>query len=214
MLGLDIDISGGITLGELIVGVATIALAAFALMQIAVERGARRHHERRAQAERVSAWPHSYWGSTDRTAIVLHNGSDEPVYLAVVSFVFIQGAAPHSGKELVARRDLFGQFVKTFAVIPPGRHYTTVPGGWAGMMRRPGVEIAFTDRAGINWLRSATGQLSEIRSEAADYYGISRPIGWDIPSDALPGPNPGNMRESVAASDDATEPLDQSRRSV
>jgi hypothetical protein len=193
---LDIHIFGGMTIGELIVGVGTVALAIFALVQIAVERGVRKRQERRAQAERVSAWPHSYWGITDQTTIVLHNGSDEPVYLAVVSFVFIQGAAPHSGKELVARWDMFGQFVKTFTVIPPGRHYTTVPGGWAGMMRRPGVELAFIDRAGVSWLRTADGRLSEIRREPADHYGLSRPIGWDIPSDTLPKPSANEMPES------------------
>jgi hypothetical protein len=150
------------------------------------ERGARRRHERRAQAERVSAWPLSYSGNAEQTVIVLHNGSDEPVYLAVVSFVFIQGAGPHSGKELAARPDLFARFVNTFAVIPPGRHFTTVPGGWAGMMKRPGVELAFVDRAGMSWLRTAEGRLSEIDREPADYYGLSRPVGWDIPSDAPP----------------------------
>jgi hypothetical protein len=183
-------VSGHITLGELIVGAGTIALAIFALAQIAIERRARRRTEHRVQAEHISAWPHSYWGSSTDTSLVLHNGSDSPVYRAVVSFVFIQGAAPHSGRELMANRDLVGQFVRTFAVIPPGRHFTTVPGGWAGMMRRPGVEIAFVDQAGVSWLRTAEGRLSEIRQEPVDYYGLSRPVSWDIPSDALPAPTP------------------------
>jgi hypothetical protein len=198
---IDIDVSGRLTVGELIVGVGTVALAVFALLQIAVERGARKEQERRAQAVRVSAWPHSYWGSTAQTVIVLHNGSDEPVYRAVVSFVFIQGAAPHSGKELIARWDLFGQFVRTFTVIPPGRHYTTVPGGWAGMMRRPGVELAFVDQAGVNWLRTADGELSEIHPEPVDYYGMSRPISWDIPQDTVP-----ERSAQVASGEPAAEP--------
>lgn len=183
-----IEVSGRLTAGDLLVGIGTAALAIFALVQIGVERSARKRSELRAQAERVSAWPQSYWGSSSRTGIVLHNGSDEPVYRAVVSFVFFQGAAPHSGRELTANPEAFGDFVKTFTVIPPGRHYTTVPGGWGGMMRRPAVELAFVDRAGANWLRSGDGRLAKIRDEPVDFYGLAKPVAWDIPTDspALP----------------------------
>jgi hypothetical protein len=185
-----IDVSGRLTVGDLIVGAGTAALAIFVLMQIAIERNVRKKSELRAQAEHVSAWPHSYWGDSAQTVIVLHNGSDEPVYRAIVSFVFFQGAAPHTGKELVANWAQFRDFVKTFAVIPPGRSYTTVPAGWAGMMRRPGVELAFVDRAGTSWLRTADGRLSKIRHEPVGFYGLPQPVAWDIPSEAAPEPAP------------------------
>jgi hypothetical protein len=170
--------------------VGTIALAIFALVQIAVERRARRHHEHLSQAELVSVWPRSYWGDPAQTVIVLHNGSDQPVYRTIVSFVFVQGSGPHSGKDLVANPTLFNQFVRTFPVIPPGRHYTSVPSGWTGMMPRPGVELGFVDRAGVSWLRTADGRLSEPKREPVEYYGIPLPVGWDIPEDSLPRSEP------------------------
>jgi hypothetical protein len=203
---LVVHVSGQMTVGELIVGVGTVALAIFALAQIAIERRARKQGALRAQAERVSAWPYAYWGNSAQTILVLHNGSDEPVYRAIVSLVFIQGAAPRTGKALIANLDQFGEFVRTFTVIPPGRHYTTVPGGWAGMMRRPGVELAFVDRAGVSWLRSGDGRLSRMRREPADYYGLPQPIPWDIPSDTVPLPPPA---EAADESGETAQPLRQ-----
>jgi hypothetical protein len=50
------------------------------------------------------------------------------------------------------------------------------------MMRQPGAEVGFTDRAGRHWIRRATGALESIPTNAVDYYGISRPITLETPS--------------------------------
>jgi hypothetical protein len=49
------------------------------------------------------------------------------------------------------------------------------------MGRAPSVEIAFTDAAGVSWVRSADGVLIEIEQDAAGYYGLSLPRSWGTP---------------------------------
>jgi hypothetical protein len=78
--------------------------------------------------------------------------------------VFIQGAGPRRGEDGVN-----SSYRRTLSILPPGRWRVEVPGGWAGMSRRPGVEVAFTDRAGIHWIRRATGALDEIQKAPIDH---------------------------------------------
>ena len=66
--------------------------------------------------------------------------------------------------------------------LPLGRFEVNVSGDWAGMSARPGVELAFTDGNGRNWLRSANGRLISIAKPAAQYYGLEEPLGWMAPS--------------------------------
>jgi hypothetical protein len=126
--------------------------------------------ECRAQAERVSAWPGP---SADPQPLALLNHSDEPVYEAVATFVFIDGSGPTRGEEvtpeLAARRVGVG-------VIPPGQWRVCVDGEWNGMYARLGLEVAFTDRAGAHWVRRADGRLEQIPLGAFDYFALSRPL--------------------------------------
>jgi hypothetical protein len=75
---------------------------------------------------------------------------------------------------------------RTLSVIPPGTSYTWVGGGWGAMMARPGVEVAFTDRAGVHWLRSPDGVLTEIPEAPTDYYGLDGPHDWNVPEATPP----------------------------
>ncbi len=43
------------------------------------------------------------------------------------------------------------------------------------MSLRFGVELAFQDAAGRNWLRRGDGHLSEVQQEPIALYGIGRP---------------------------------------
>jgi hypothetical protein len=126
--------------------------------------------DRRAQAEMVSVWPGP---KADPQPVALLNGSDEPVYEAVATFVFIDGSGPMRGEdasmELAERRVRVG-------VIPPGRWRVCVDGGWNGMYSRLGVEVAFTDGAGVHWVRRADGRLERLPRRAFDYFGLSRPV--------------------------------------
>ena len=130
--------------------------------------------ERRQQAERISGWPGQ--GSLPTTPLILLNRSDEPVYEVVATLVLIQGGAARRGEDYIP-----SGYRRVISILPPGRWRVNVDGGWAGMSRRPGVEVAFTDRAGITWIRRATGMLEEVKMPAIDHYGLDRPQELVVP---------------------------------
>jgi hypothetical protein len=157
------------------VAAGTMASSTFALIQISQDRKRRRADARREQAERISAWPGA---EGERQEVVLLNRSNAPVYQAVASFVFVQGAGWRTGEGL---RDsgldiaTLVAFQKTINAIAPGRSRVWVPGDWHGMHKRPGIEIAFTDRAGVHWVRRATGELEELPEPPFDHYRVFLP---------------------------------------
>ncbi len=71
-------------------------------------------------------------------------------------------------------------------VIPPGTYRVTMPEAFHHMHRRHGVQLAFTDRAGVHWLRGSKGQLDEIKESPPDHYGLSLPVHWEAPRRADP----------------------------
>ena len=139
----------------------------------------------REQADHVAAWI----GEPATTAmlaptpdpgptpIALENSSAQPVYQAVVTLVFITGRAPYS--------DETGQrFRKLLSIVPPGRWTAEVNRWEPGGGRHPGVEIAFTDRAGRHWLRRATGDLIKLSRTPLEHYGLAVPSSgtWHVPN--------------------------------
>lgn len=156
----------------------TVGALFTALIQIERERRLRKKAEqatatsrRRSQAELISAW----WSATlgeGRDRLVVLNQSYEPVYMAVMSLVLVQGAGPVRGEDL--NDSLRGHQV-CLSVVPPGRWQVMVAGGWGGMHRRPGAEVAFTDCRGRHWIRRALGNLEEIQEDAATHLGIVPP---------------------------------------
>lgn len=183
-----------IAAGTVLAAVGTVSAVVFAFVQLSRERGARqrleaetRRKERREQAERVSVW---LFGPDLETIqpVALFNGSAEPVYRAMVWMVFIQGAGPHTGKEAAELYREHGtwHFYSALSVIPPGKSYTSFAGSWGALSARPGVEVAFTDRAGVHWLRSPDGILTEIPESPTDYYGFDGPQDWQVPEATPP----------------------------
>jgi hypothetical protein len=59
------------------------------------------------------------------------------------------------------------QPVTTMSLLPPGTWRTWISGrGWGGILSgRLGVDLAFTDRAGLHWVRRANGQLEELPAD-------------------------------------------------
>ena len=163
--------------GTVLAAIGTVGAFIAVLVQIKSERDARKRlereaeqRERRAQAERISAWP----TSTGTKLVTLSNRSEEPVYRAVAS-VLAREPEENSSHTSPAYR-------ATLALIPPGEHRTVVEGGWGGVSsRRPGVELAFTDRAGVHWVRFADGRLVEISQPPVEYYDLERPTDWRMP---------------------------------
>src|SRR5918994_1623129 len=131
-----------------VAGLALIAAAGWvtsvfvALRQVRDERRRRTPAEPRAQAARVSVWPGP---RSDPQPVALLNRSDEPVYEAVATFVFIDGSGPMRGEEvppeLAARRVRVG-------VLPPGRWRVPGDRGWGGMVPGPGAGVGLPGGAG------------------------------------------------------------------
>lgn len=177
-----------IELGDLatwVTGIATAGAWTAALISIRRERKARQEfnkdkleRESRSQAVKISAWfggrilPGEEWDS-----LILLNRSDVPIYNVVVTMVFAQGAAPRVGEDV---RDLPDHRV-FYTVLPPGTWKAVAPRGWAGMYRMPAAEVAFTDSAGLHWVRRGTGQLTRLPIEPFDYFEVMRPIEFGMP---------------------------------
>jgi hypothetical protein len=58
------------------------------------------------------------------------------------------------------------------------------------MFRRYGVELAFTDRAGIHWRRTADGGMTQIKKAPPDYYELPLPRDWATPEEVGPAGSP------------------------
>jgi hypothetical protein len=57
------------------------------------------------------------------------------------------------------------------SVIPPGEWSADVTRWKPEGGRHPGVEIAFTDRAGRHWLRTSEGKLTRLAVPPLEHYG-------------------------------------------
>jgi hypothetical protein len=119
-------------------------------------------------------------GIEGRTPIYLVNGSEEPVYEPVVGLVAIQGAAPRTIEEWLemrrrghAEQDCRPVPVTTVSILPPGKSVVWIQGtGWSGHLSgRSAAEIAFTDRAGVHWVRRGGGQIAELSENPFEYFG-------------------------------------------
>jgi hypothetical protein len=147
--------------------------------QRARDERAQRARDERAQAEAISGW---YGGTELRTSatpptnapptkMFLLNRSDAPVYRVVATLAFLSGTPPKTGEEWVQHTKQM-PFARAFGALPPGRWRVDVDSGWGASGARPGVEVAFTDKAGRHWIRRADGRLDSIRDDAMTHYGI------------------------------------------
>ena len=188
-----------------VAAVGTVGALGTALWQIRTERNRRlaqevhdRQERREEQARRIACWPgpradtegegpmDPWWGSS--TPIDLVNGSDEPVYNLVVAIVLVQGAGAARHAEDWKERALEQRDApwSTAAILPPGRWRVWVPGtGWGGGMGlRLGAEVAFTDRAGVSWVRRSTGALQQLPKPPLEYFadfGLHGPYDLQVP---------------------------------
>ncbi|ASW91269.1 hypothetical protein [Mycobacterium marseillense] len=164
------------TVGALIWTVQSANAARAETLQLRLESAER---EKRAQAVLVSAWIHGNWAPRaggGNTTFRVRNGSQEPVYEAVLHLVWFQGAGFHTGQE--AEKFLEAHNIRAIIqVLPPGEFYVTIPGPSSQPMQgRPAVEMAFTDAANHHWVRNRFGALSPVNERAFKYYDLSFPL--------------------------------------
>lgn len=167
----------------------TLAAVLVALVAILVDRRARSSQEHRRQAQNVTAWISGGRSSEpetdDRgpirgfTAATLLNASDGPVY-RVIAWLVLYPGAPSTGEEAAARLGTRSEHPTAIHVLPPGSFVVHLPEFEPGMMRRPAIEIAFTDAAGRHWIRRQSGRLEGIKNAPADHYGLGEPLDWDM----------------------------------
>jgi hypothetical protein len=181
---MDIKYFLGIPLGDwatIITGLATIALIVVGFIQIKNERNARKKREKeielqrkRDQAEKISCWiaGSNVGGGGPEETIIVMNQSLQPVYEVVIAIVALGGSGGLKGYD---EEDMF-----TVAVVPPGKGKTSHPAHYQGMMRRPGLEIAFIDAFGKNWVRKYNGELTEILISPIEHFKLTVPRAWKI----------------------------------
>jgi hypothetical protein len=198
-----------------VAAVGTVGALGAGLWQIGNERQLRlkqeakdRETNRREQARSVACWPgpqgvgpgplRPWW--EEATPIDLVNGSVEPVYNVVFAIVLVQGAgAPRRAEDWKERAETQHDVpMSTAAILPPGTWRVWVPGShWdGGMGPRLGAEMAFSDRAGIAWIRRCTGELEELDKTPFDYFaefGLHGPLDLQIPQPATPAEQTANL---------------------
>lgn len=202
-----------------IASIGTVGALGAALAQIRSERNKRLAQEaqdrdvaRRFQAHRVACWPGSrdkngpmnpWWGTS--TVIHLVNSSAEPVYNVVVALVHIQAAGIWRAEDWsgwLEQRGYPGPR-STAAILPPGRWKVWVPGSeWqGGLGARLSAEVAFTDRAGVSWIRRGAGSVEELPKPTLDYF---EDFGFFGPHDfQTPEPDGAYQDEGTAGSSDS-----------
>jgi hypothetical protein len=183
----------------LVAAVGTVAAFGVGFWQLQQERSIRHAKEaqaiaagRIAQARAISAWQggeldlDAEWmidTGRDTPGTIL-NSSRDPIYRVVVWLVFIQGAGPSTGEEYNELGHAPGQ-PAVLPIVPPGAYVVPLPGGWRGMMARPGLEVAFNDAAGLHWVRRADGKLEELSRDPLEHYSVGLPVDWEPPDPAI-----------------------------
>jgi hypothetical protein len=160
-----------------VTGLVTFGLFVIGFVQINNERKLRKKNEKelefrhnREQAEKISGWIVKETPSLTAWVAII-NQSPQPIYELIVTIVRLGSSGVPSG--IPGREDR-----KQIDVAPPGKGYVEVGAHYQGMFHRPGVEIAFRDVAGKNWVRESDGKLMEIEKSTLEYYNIELPTGW------------------------------------
>jgi len=183
-----------------VTGIATVALFYIAFVQIRVERDARLKRDKelkdsmqRSQAESVSCWivestytrlPTAEGVPAPLAWVAIQNQSQQPVYQVIVGVYHTWKDTQYSTGQNVATH----AWTTPVGVVPPGRGYVGVS-GTPGIGFRPGwhvAAIAFMDAAGVNWVRSPSGGLTEINVSTLEYFSLKPGFHWHGVQSKLP----------------------------
>ena len=155
-------------------GLGIVCTFIIGFIQISHERRLRKEKERREQAEHISAF--IFKETTAKTTIALLNLSSEPIYEVIVSIAAFQVMETTTHTIKTTR-----QYASFLSVVPPGKSFTHVDGGYHELPFHPAIEIAFKDVKGKNWVRTGRGALKEIAKSPVAYYKFHSPLSWKLP---------------------------------
>jgi len=185
-------------IGTFVGAIGTVAAVSVALVQVSVERGVRLTRDsevleqrKRSQAVLVSAWTSGEpvlagWGSESGTLVAMLNRSDTAVYNVAVFVVAQLGRSPDSAETVMqlSKRDERAYY-KLLGVLPPGS-WTTSSSWSGGMMLQPAVEIAFSDAAGLHWIRRVSGLLESLPKPAFEHFKVDTVTALTAPTSVSP----------------------------
>ena len=154
-------------------GIGIVSTFIIGFIQINNERRFRKEKERKEQAERISAF--ILKESLTKTTIALLNLSSEPIYEVIVSISIFQGTGPSNPTKASH------QYTSFLSIVPPGKSFTFVDGGYHEMAFHPAIEIAFKDVKGKSWVRTGRGVLKELSKIPVEYYKLHHPLKWRLP---------------------------------
>lgn len=66
------------------------------------------------------------------------------------------------------------------SIVPPGEYYTKIH-ILHGMSFLAGVELAYQDSDGKNWIRNGLGIIKQINVSPSEYYSLPLPLAWEMP---------------------------------
>jgi len=169
--------------------VGTVAAFFLAFWQLGTDRRRRRKERVEEQARKVSAWvakeaPSKVKGQPPRAWIAVQNNSSEPIYEVIATIVRFPHMPAKDGVDDGKGVPL--DFRTFLSVVPPGKYYSSVNGGYRGMSFQPAVEIAFKDKNGRSWLRTRNGGCFELKESPTVHYKFSPPLSWKLPEQELP----------------------------
>lgn len=178
----ELHFNGEIDLSMVIAGIAL----GLTILQYIVSAIHNYSSSRRGQASSVSAWiekpseVETRLGSISATTedgleAVLNNGSGEPIYDVVVTVVNLYGAGFSEGR--LASPDT-GHLL--YPTLPPGTLKQALDHIDFSMGKVAALEISFTDKNGISWMRSGNGKLRRLwfKKSPLPYYRIGYPPPW------------------------------------
>lgn len=167
-------------------GIITFFLFIIGFIQINNERKARNKSEddavlrrNREQAEQISSWLIEERHDEHETWVTIQNLSPQPIYQVIVSVEPLSetGKSRQKSKHIIC-----------VGIVPPGKGYVIVHD--VTIIRRQGIEIAFQDIIGKNWIRNANGELEELKVPTTQHYDVTLPTSWQGIRSELPNKSP------------------------
>ncbi len=109
--------------------------------------------------------------------VTISNQSRFPIYKIILSTVNIQ-LKPTSGLETP------NEIAASLSVVPPGKYFTRIQ-IHHGMGFISGIELAFQDSHGKNWIRNGVGITRKLNLSPSEYYSLPLPLSWEKPLEKI-----------------------------